>query len=75
MDATGVGFDSNQLVLGKTFGRLPLKDRWNFRVSWLAAGPRRAFKRFKDVADKKKQVRAGSGAIVSDEDARAAPVP
>jgi len=69
MDATEVGFDSNQLVLGKHSGRHALKDaleQMGFAVDGEALN--QAFKRFKDVADKKKQVTAlDLEAIVSDE--------
>jgi 2-isopropylmalate synthase len=69
MDATEIGFDSNQLVLGKHSGRHALKDaleQLGFAVDGEALN--QAFKRFKDVADKKKQVTAlDLEAIVSDE--------
>ncbi len=69
MDATEIGFDSNQLVLGKHSGRHALKDaleQLGFAVEGEALN--QAFKRFKDVADKKKQVTAlDLEAIVSDE--------
>jgi 2-isopropylmalate synthase len=69
MDATEVGLDSNQLVLGKHSGRHALKDaleQLGFSVDGEALN--QAFKRFKDVADKKKQVTAlDLEAIVSDE--------
>jgi 2-isopropylmalate synthase len=69
MDATEVGFDSNQIVLGKHSGRHALKDaleQLGFAVDGNALN--QAFKRFKDVADKKKQVTAlDLEAIVSDE--------
>lgn len=69
MDATEVGFDSNQLVLGKHSGRHALKDaleQLGFVVEGAALN--QAFKRFKDVADKKKQVTAlDLEAIVADE--------
>lgn len=69
MDATEVGFDSNQIVLGKHSGRHALKDaleQLGFAVDGEALN--QAFKRFKDVADKKKQVTAlDLEAIVSDE--------
>ncbi|MBK5111422.1 MAG: 2-isopropylmalate synthase [Thermoleophilia bacterium] len=69
MDATEVGLDSNQLVLGKHSGRHALKDaleQLGFSVDGGALN--QAFKRFKEVADKKKQVTAlDLEAIVSDE--------
>lgn len=69
MDATEIGFDSNQIVLGKHSGRHALKDaleQLGFAVDGQALN--QAFKRFKDVADKKKQVTAlDLEAIVSDE--------
>src|SRR5215203_4102330 len=69
MDATEVGLESNSIVLGKHSGRHALKDaleQLGFRVEGNALNA--AFKRFKDVADKKKQVTAlDLEAIVSDE--------
>lgn len=69
MDATEIGFDSNQLVLGKHSGRHALKDaleQLGFQVDGAALN--QAFKRFKEIADKKKQVTAlDLEAIVSDE--------
>lgn len=69
MDATEIGFDSNQLVLGKHSGRHALKDALE-QLGFVVDGEalNQAFKRFKDVADKKKQVTAlDLEAIVSDE--------
>jgi 2-isopropylmalate synthase len=69
MDATEVGLDSNSIVLGKHSGRHALKDaleQLGFRVEGQALN--HAFSRFKEVADKKKQVTAlDLEAIVSDE--------
>ena len=69
MDATEVGLDSNAIVLGKHSGRHALKDaleQLGFTVEGEAL--RTAFKRFKEIADKKKQVTAlDLEAIVSDE--------
>ena len=69
MDARDVGLDSNQIVLGKHSGRHALKDALNelgFRVEGNALN--QAFKAFKELADKKKQVTAlDLEAIVSDE--------
>jgi 2-isopropylmalate synthase len=69
MDATEVGLDSNQIVLGKHSGRHALKDaleQLGFAVDGGALN--QAFKRFKEIADKKKQVTAlDLEAIVSEE--------
>jgi len=69
MDATEVGLDSNQIVLGKHSGRHALKDaleQLGFAVD--GASLNQAFKRFKEIADKKKQVTAlDLEAIVSEE--------
>ncbi|MGH2923616.1 MAG: 2-isopropylmalate synthase [Solirubrobacterales bacterium] len=69
MDATEVGLDSNAIVFGKHSGRHALKDalrQLGFEVSGGALN--QAFKRFKEIADKKKQVTAlDLEAIVSDE--------
>ena len=69
MDATEVGLESNSIVLGKHSGRHALRDaleQLGFKVEGNALNP--AFKRFKEVADKKKQVTAlDLEAIVSDE--------
>jgi 2-isopropylmalate synthase len=59
MDATTVGLDANSLVLGKHSGRHALKsalEELGFEVSGQALNT--AFKRFKEIADKKKQVTA-----------------
>jgi 2-isopropylmalate synthase len=69
MDATEVGLDSNAIVLGKHSGRHALKDalkELGFVVDGNALN--QAFKRFKEIADKKKQVTAlDLEAIVSDD--------
>jgi 2-isopropylmalate synthase len=59
MDATSVGLDANSLVLGKHSGRAALKQtlaELGFHVEGQALNM--AFKRFKAIADKKKQVTA-----------------
>ena len=69
MDARDVGLDSNSIVLGKHSGRHALRDaleQLGFKVEGNALN--QAFKRFKEIADKKKQVTAlDLEAIVSDE--------
>ncbi len=69
MDATEVGLESNSIVLGKHSGRHALQDalkQLGFKVEGGALN--HAFKRFKEIADKKKQVTAlDLEAIVSDE--------
>jgi 2-isopropylmalate synthase len=69
MDATEVGLESNSIVLGKHSGRHALRDaleQLGFKVEGNALNA--AFKRFKDIADRKKQVTAlDLEAIVSDE--------
>src|SRR4030095_14453668 len=69
MDATEVGLDSNSIVLGKHSGRHALRDaleQLGFKVEGNALN--QAFSRFKEIADKKKQVTAlDLEAIVSDE--------
>ncbi|MDQ3572369.1 MAG: 2-isopropylmalate synthase [Actinomycetota bacterium] len=69
MDPTHVGLESNSIVLGKHSGRHALKDaleQLGFTVEGGALN--QAFKRFKEIADKKKQVTAlDLEAIVSDE--------
>lgn len=69
MDATEVGLDSNQIVLGKHSGRHALKDAFE-QLGFVVDGEalNNAFKRFKQIADKKKQVTAlDLEAIVSEE--------
>src|SRR4051812_8075047 len=69
MDATEVGLESNSIVLGKHSGRHALRDaleQLGFKVEGNALN--QAFKRFKEIADKKKQVTSlDLEAIVSDE--------
>jgi 2-isopropylmalate synthase len=69
MDATEVGLESNSLVLGKHSGRHALRDaleQLGFQIEGNALNA--AFKAFKEVADRKKQVTAlDLEAIVSDE--------
>jgi 2-isopropylmalate synthase len=69
MDATEVGLESNSIVLGKHSGRHALRDaleQLGFQVEGQALN--NAFKAFKEVADRKKQVTAlDLEAIVSDE--------
>jgi 2-isopropylmalate synthase len=69
MDATEVGFESNSIVLGKHSGRHALRDaleQLGFKIEGNALNA--AFKRFKEIADRKKQVTAlDLEAIVSDE--------
>jgi 2-isopropylmalate synthase len=69
MDARDVGLESNSIVLGKHSGRHALADaltQLGFKVEGSALN--HAFKRFKEIADKKKQVTAlDLEAIVSDE--------
>ena len=69
MDATTIGLESNSIVLGKHSGRHALRDaleQLGFQVDGAALNV--AFKRFKDLADKKKKVTAlDLEAIVSDE--------
>jgi 2-isopropylmalate synthase len=69
MDAETVGLDANQLVLGKHSGRHALRSalqELGFEVGGQALNT--AFKRFKEIADKKKQVTAlDLEALVTDE--------
>jgi 2-isopropylmalate synthase len=69
MDATTVGLDANSIVLGKHSGRHALAQALSelgFEVSGQALNT--AFKRFKEIADKKKQVTAMDlEALVTDE--------
>ena len=69
MDPTKVGLESNSIVLGKHSGRHALRDtleQLGFKVEGQALN--HAFTRFKEIADKKKQVTAlDLEAIVSDE--------
>jgi len=69
MDARDVGLESNSIVLGKHSGRHALRDaleQLGFQIDGNALN--QAFKRFKAIADKKKQVTAlDLEAIVSDQ--------
>jgi 2-isopropylmalate synthase len=69
MDATTIGLETNSLVLGKHSGRHALKnalEELGFEVEGAALNT--AFKRFKELADKKKKVTAlDLEALVSDE--------
>ena len=69
MDATTVGLDANQIVLGKHSGRHALKqalEELGYQLD--GAALKTAFARFKDIADKKKQVTAMDlEALVHDE--------
>ncbi|HEY2537733.1 MAG TPA: 2-isopropylmalate synthase [Solirubrobacteraceae bacterium] len=69
MDATTVGLRSNSLVLGKHSGRHALRDaleEMGFQLDGQALNT--AFKRFKEIADRKKQVSAMDlEALVTDE--------
>jgi 2-isopropylmalate synthase len=69
MDATTVGLDSNSIVLGKHSGRHALQQalaELGFEVT--GQNLNAAFKRFKELADKKKQVTAMDlEALVTDE--------
>jgi 2-isopropylmalate synthase len=69
MDATTVGLDANQLILGKHSGRHALRSalqELGYEVDGQALNT--AFKRFKELADKKKQVTAMDlEALVTDE--------
>jgi 2-isopropylmalate synthase len=74
MDATTIGLESNSIVLGKHSGRDALRDaleQLGFEVDGAALNT--AFKRFKDLADKKKKkvTALDLEAIVSDEMLRA----
>jgi 2-isopropylmalate synthase len=69
MDATTVGLEGNDLVLGKHSGRHALKsalEQLGFHVDGQQLN--QAFKRFKEIADRKKQVTAMDlEALVADE--------
>ena len=69
MDATTIGLDTNSIVLGKHSGRHALRkalEELGFQVEGAALNT--AFKRFKELADKKKKVTVlDLEAIVSDE--------
>jgi 2-isopropylmalate synthase len=69
MDAETIGLEANSIVLGKHSGRHALRkalEELGFQVEGAALNT--AFRRFKDIADKKKKVTAlDLEAIVSDE--------
>ncbi len=69
MDATTVGLSSNSIVLGKHSGRHALSkalEEMGFEIDGQALNT--AFKRFKEIADRKKQVTAMDlEALVTDE--------
>jgi 2-isopropylmalate synthase len=69
MDATTIGLESNSIVLGKHSGRHALRsalEELGYQVEGAALNT--AFRRFKDLADKKKKVTAlDLEALVSDE--------
>src|SRR3954447_19629830 len=69
MDATTVGLEANAIVLGKHSGRHALRsalEELGYQVDGAALN--HAFKRFKEVADRKKQVTAMDlEALVTDE--------
>jgi 2-isopropylmalate synthase len=69
MDATTIGLQSNSIVLGKHSGRHALRsalEELGYQVEGAALNT--AFRRFKDLADKKKKVTAlDLEALVSDE--------
>src|SRR6202035_162230 len=69
MDATTVGLDANSIVLGKHSGRHALKQALSEMGIELAGQTlNTAFKRFKEIADKKKHVTAlDLEALVTDE--------
>jgi 2-isopropylmalate synthase len=69
MDATTVGLEANQIVLGKHSGRHALRQALE-ELGYAVDGAvlQQAFKRFKEIADKKKQVTAMDlEALVTDE--------
>jgi 2-isopropylmalate synthase len=69
MDARSIGLDANSIVLGKHSGRHALADalaQLGYRVEGNALN--QAFKRFKEIADRKKQITAMDlEALVTDE--------
>src|SRR5690242_8359389 len=69
MDATTVGLDANSIVLGKHSGRHALRDALaDMGIVVDGQALNTAFKRFKEIADKKKQVTAMDlEALVTDE--------
>jgi len=69
MDAASIGLDANSLVLGKHSGRHALRSALS-ELGYEVTGQllNAAFKRFKEIADKKKQVTAMDlEALVTDE--------
>ena len=69
MDATSVGLDANSIVLGKHSGRHALAQAMTeLGIELQGQALNTAFKRFKEIADKKKQVTAMDlEALVADE--------
>jgi 2-isopropylmalate synthase len=69
MDATSVGLEANAIVLGKHSGRHALQQALSeLGLDLTGQALNTAFKRFKDLADKKKQVTAMDlEALVTDE--------
>lgn len=69
MDAQSIGLESNSLVLGKHSGRHALRDALaDLGIVVDGQALNTAFKRFKEIADKKKQVTAMDlEALVTDE--------
>ena len=69
MDATTVGLDANSIVLGKHSGRHALQQALSeLGIELSGQALNTAFKRFKEIADKKKQVTAMDlEALVTDE--------
>jgi 2-isopropylmalate synthase len=69
MDATTVGLDANSIVLGKHSGRHALQQALSeLGIELSGSALNTAFKRFKEIADKKKQVTAMDlEALVADE--------
>ena len=69
MDATTVGLDANSIVLGKHSGRHALAQAMSeLGIELQGQALNTAFKRFKEIADKKKQVTAMDlEALVADE--------
>src|SRR5436853_7410134 len=69
MDARTIGLEANSIVLGKHSGRHALQQALE-ELGYQVAGQtlNQAFKRFKEIADKKKQVTAMDlEALVTDE--------
>ncbi|HWF55082.1 MAG TPA: 2-isopropylmalate synthase [Solirubrobacteraceae bacterium] len=69
MDATSVGYDANSIVLGKHSGRHALAQALSeLGIEVQGQALNTAFKRFKEIADKKKQVTAMDlEALITDE--------